>query len=415
MSLTHPAMSAASIRLNPDEVWWPFVTTIVVTFLTSFVVLPGPPIIRIVPTAFFLLLGVLRTPHTRVGKVRLDPMLVVLIVWSIASIAWTVDRGQTIQQIFREYSRVLAVTIAVGILGKERTLRTLRGLFKVAIVAVFLYWAWKPAASTLPIDGDSEMGLRTFFGHKNTLAKVSLLAILFFMADVKLGKRRFLWVGAAFVLLRFTTATTALLGALAGIGVYWVIITSERLDRRGRTSMRALTLLAGVFIVLASLGTSFSTLVGVTGKDTTLTGRTEIWEVTLPFVRAELAKGYGFGAVWESKTGPGPEINRQVGDFPVVDAHNTYLEQLLQVGAVGSLMVMAWAIATARRAFLALSSSPHQSGWVLGSTTALTVLGVSDAVFIGWLSWFALLSAASYLLKETVPNRLEIRKTSARR
>ncbi len=396
----HPALLAARTERSGLEVpfVWPFQVTIVVTFLTSFVALPGPPVVRIVPTAFFLGLGLLLTPKDIIGRVRFDPAFVLLVVWCVTSLGWSIDRGQTVQQLFREFSRVLAVSVAVGVLGYERTRRTLGGLMQVAVVAAFVWWAAFPGTSSLPLSGDSETGLRVFFGHKNTLAKVALLAVLFFMSDKRLGRKRVLWVIAAGVLLRFTTATTALLAAVLGAAVFAIFIFSERLDRRGRTSLRVLTLFAGLMLVVASLASSVGSLINATGKDTTLTGRTEIWKITLPFARAEFAQGYGFGAVWEASTGPGPEINREVGDFPVVDAHNTYLEQVLQIGGVGTAIMAAWAASTVWRASKAMSRRPSDGAWIVSSVAALVLLGVSDAVFLGWLSWFALLSSASYQL-----------------
>jgi exopolysaccharide production protein ExoQ len=253
----------------------------------------------------------------------------------------------------------------------------------------------------VPLVGDVETGLRVFFGNKNTLAKVALLSILFLVSEKKLGRRRIPWVIAALILLRFTTATTALFSTLLGLVLFSIIVASERLDRRGRTLSRILTLLFGLLLFVVASVTSIASLISATGKDTTLTGRTEIWRVTIPFAKQELAKGYGFGAIWESPVGPGPEINRQVGDFPVSDAHNSYLEQVLQVGVVGLVLMVGWVLSTLRRAAASMAHRPTDAAWILGSGAALALLGISDAVFLGWLSWFALLASMSYQLNLT--------------
>jgi hypothetical protein len=120
-SFATPLVSERAPDIRSDLVAWPFQISIVVTFLTSFVALPGPPIFRILPTALFLLIGILRTPPHILGLVRIDPFLILLIIWSIASVEWSVDRGQTLQQVFREFSRVLSIVVATSVLGYDRT------------------------------------------------------------------------------------------------------------------------------------------------------------------------------------------------------------------------------------------------------------------------------------------------------
>jgi exopolysaccharide production protein ExoQ len=381
---------------------WPFQLSIVVTFVTAFVALPGPPIVRILPTAFFLGIGILRTSAEAMGRVRFDPFLILFFVWCVASLIWSIDRTQSAQQLFREFSRVISMTVATSILGYHRTRRTLRAIILVCIAASLAWWVIFPTASFVPLFGDTETGLRVFFANKNTLAKVALLSILFLVSEKSLGRKRLFWVAGAVLLLRFTTATTALFSAILGVAIFAVIVASERLDRRGRTLSRILTLLFGLLLFAIASVTSVTSLVSATGKDATLTGRTEIWKVALPFAQEKLATGYGFGAIWEADNGPGPEINRQVGDFLVVDAHNSYLEQVLQVGAVGSFLMAGWVLSTLRRASAAMVRKSNDAAWILGSIAALTLLGISDAVFIGWLSWFALLSSMSYQLSSDI-------------
>jgi exopolysaccharide production protein ExoQ len=398
------APPSAHTRADGDlnTVAWPFQISIIVTFITAFVALPGPAILRILPTAFFLVIGILRTPAAALSRIRVDPFLIAFFVWCIASVFWSIDRGQTLQQLFREFSRIIAITVATSVLGYRRTRNTMRALLFVSIVASFVWWALFPAESFIPLEGEVETGLRVFFGNKNTLAKVALLSILFMVSEKQLHRKRFIWVIAAAILLRFTTATTALFAALLGAAIYLIIVWSERLNSRGRTLSRFFAVLFGLLLFAIASVTSVSSLISATGKDTTLTGRTEIWRVAVPFAQAELVKGYGFGAIWESEVGPGPEINRQVGDFPVTDAHNTYLEQVLQVGVVGSLLLAGWLVSTVRRAGKSMSQRPADAGWILGTIAALVLLGVSDAVFVGFLSYFALLASMSYQLQSAV-------------
>jgi O-antigen ligase len=74
-----------------------------------------------------------------------------------------------------------------------------------------------------------------------------------------------------------------------------------------------------------------------------LTGRVPLWDALLPMVAQHPWLGAGFSAFWN------PEnlylMERVVG-FPVVAAHNGFLEELLNTGAVGLFLFMAFWVST---------------------------------------------------------------------
>jgi exopolysaccharide production protein ExoQ len=75
----------------------------------------------------------------------------------------------------------------------------------------------------------------------------------------------------------------------------------------------------------------------------TLTGRLPLWDALIPMVAQHPWLGAGFSAFWN------PEnlylMERVVG-FPVVAAHNGFLEELLNTGAVGLFLFMAFWVTT---------------------------------------------------------------------
>src|ERR1700721_30572 len=83
----------------------------------------------------------------------------------------------------------------------------------------------------------------------------------------------------------------------------------------------------------------------VLGRDNTLTGRTEVWAAVLPEMERHALLGYGFGSFWT-------DARRLLYDIPT--SHNGYLDILLELGALGLALFIAWLLWCARQLHRAL-------------------------------------------------------------
>ena len=101
--------------------------------------------------------------------------------------------------------------------------------------------------------------------------------------------------------------------------------------------------LALVFLFILSLGVIilifsteiFGLIPGYFGKDMTLSGRVDIWAYAWTEIEKELLLGYGFATYWIMGH-PRLEIFASYFEgFKVNEAHNGYLEIILQLGVVG--------------------------------------------------------------------------------
>jgi O-antigen ligase len=95
-----------------------------------------------------------------------------------------------------------------------------------------------------------------------------------------------------------------------------------------------------------SQGSSVADFVSVVGRDETLTGRTAIWAGLVPIVERDPVLGCGFGGFWISRTEAAAIVN---------EAHNGYLEVLLQLGFVGLLITSMFLLSFGRSAATALA------------------------------------------------------------
>lgn len=92
----------------------------------------------------------------------------------------------------------------------------------------------------------------------------------------------------------------------------------------------------------------------------TLTGRTDIWDVVILEIIENPLMGVGFAAFWNPVN-----LYRMEGavGFPVVSAHNGFLEELLSTGAIGLVLFLAfWIYAMTLSASKGLRGEPL--GWL---------------------------------------------------
>lgn len=126
---------------------------------------------------------------------------------------------------------------------------------------------------------------------------------------------------------------------------------------RGFQKMKLRVPLAGVLaLVIAFIafgastpflgGANVASFTASLGRDSTLTGRTEVWSDVIPDVHEQPLLGHGFGSFWT-------DARRERYDIPT--AHNGYLDILLELGGVGLVLYTFWALSWARQLHRALA------------------------------------------------------------
>jgi exopolysaccharide production protein ExoQ len=140
-------------------------------------------------------------------------------------------------------------------------------------------------------------------------------------------------------------------------------------------------------------------LFGVLGKDSTLTGRTEIWGPAIRQAETRPLTGFGYGAVWNDESGWGPVawITRQAG-FRAYHAHNSWIAIWLETGFIG---LGAWCLLFAETAVLALIAPfRHRGAWLaLPFLVAYAMMSFSETVIFNFndLRWVIFVAIACKL------------------
>jgi len=181
------------------------------------------------------------------------------------------------------------------------------------------------------------------FSTRNELARAGIMLFLAGLVLVSRRERKILGAGFAGVGAYVVVATESATSILAVAGLCGAFVIAET-SRRVRLHQATRLLIPALILAGAGVAALWPAVLEMFGRDATLTGRTEIWSAVLNAIGARPFVGHGYGAYWNSPLGEGTrwELGPQV-----VNAHNGYLEQILDFGVLGGVVVIAITISIA--------------------------------------------------------------------
>ncbi len=251
--------------------------------------------------------------------------------------------------------------------------------------------------------------------HANAIGPIALLGILIELhspARWRVLRWAALASSAAVLVLAQSKTTWGMLPLMA-VCVWLPLRLRQAASGSADPFRRAVLTLTGVIVVLVLLSAAAAAF-DVAGYVehridlVTLTGRTQIWEITLRAWRENMLFGYGAG-IW------GPERQREFNMFYVGHAHNQVVQTLGEAGLVGLALLLAYLGALL---LAALRSFVATRGFVLMLLMLMLVRGITEAPMRseGVLSWSTfvhalLLAMACHAVRQ--PRRGAVTETRA--
>lgn len=274
-----------------------------------------------------------------------DPLVATMALYAaiaVASTAWSPIPAYTGASALGLSSYLLLACLAAATSGEAALLRLLiftlvtYALLTLASAVLLPQMAWMLPAG----GGDTTLRLQGLSGHPNVLGEqMAVLVTLSVIArrEGVIGRPAFLvGIASGFPILIGTESRTTLFAVIVSWG-----IVAARQRKLLLPVVCAMGLLAAVAILSVALGyepvpkdlLATVSRSGSLSELTTLTGRTDLWEVAVELIGARPLHGWGFNgteALFVANVGRG-----FVGD--PVNAHNMYLQSALSLGLVGSL------------------------------------------------------------------------------
>jgi O-antigen ligase len=248
------------------------------------------------------------------------------------SVAWSAEPMLTLRR-----SALLLVSTSLAIyLGERYTTdklaRLLAQVLCLMMVAVIAFYFFSPS---YVIDYSAHTGAwkglsfeKNSFGEFMGIA-VTLLLLVRFRHFPWL---RYVFLAAAAVLLVLSHSASALACCVMTIAIMplWRWVRLNRQQRLLVCTASVLLFCAGVYFVVSHSGTLLTML----GRDSTFTGRTQLWAAVWPAIMKRPVLGYGYDTFWAGLQGE--VINTRItAQWLAPAADNGYIDLCLGLGFVG--------------------------------------------------------------------------------
>jgi exopolysaccharide production protein ExoQ len=309
-------------------------------------------------------------------------------IWPLIAVCalssfWSLDSDTTIRRVVG----LVGTTIFGLYLASRYTLKEQLKLcllmFSISAVMCFLF------AFIFPQYGIGSAGevsaWRGIYHTKNVLGKRFFLsaAICLFLAITTRENRWFSWLGyvTSLLLILLSRSTTSLGNFIIITGACLIYYRVLRLKYK---------MMIPILTFIGTLSIAFyvwfvneaDTVLGTVGKDTTLTGRTELWPAVIEMIAKKPWLGYGYGAFWLDGNSESTTIVQTV-QWNAPNAHNGFLDLWLGLGLLGLSVFLVGFIANLLRAiYLIRLDESYVNVWLLIYLTFIIFSNLTETTLV---------------------------------
>ncbi len=264
---------------------------------------------------------------------------------AMASVLWSAAPAVTARASLQFFTHILCALLAVRVVSVNSFIKgaLLGAILCMLYSLLFGYYLLDPLDGTVSFVGA--------FSSKNQLGLHASLGVYYVFAAIVILKVRRLWLLVAAVAaalsaycLKESESATSVLTILAVIGACLVLRVVDLLSPRHRIVLFiAGTVLGGLMLGAFVYSGGVDLVLGAFGKDSTLTGRTYLWQQGYSAALQNPFLGVGYQAYWVQGFS---EAERLWDEFYIETRagfhfHNTYIETAVELGLVGVLMMIA--------------------------------------------------------------------------
>ncbi len=273
-----------------------------------------------------------------------SPVVLTFALFACLSIFWSAAPGDTARASVQYLSHVVCAVIAARVIDG----RTFSIGAMVGTTLVLLYSVLAPNYVYDPLDGSY-----TFVGaftSKNQLGFFASLGVFFSFYYAVFMTRSMLYRAVAFALFCFSASVllmsqsaTSLIATPAAMAAVLMISGLGAFSPRHRKLFLWIGILLAVGAAVMALNMGLMDIVlGAFGKDSTLTGRTYLWPEGLKAAHEAPILGQGYQAYWVQGFA---DAERLWNEFYIAQRtgfhfHNTYIESLVELGYVGTALIV---------------------------------------------------------------------------
>ncbi len=327
--------------------------------------------------------------------VKKEKILWIFLAIALISVLWSVAPSLTIRRFIVLFNASLSgIYFAARYTIKEQ-INLLFWTLIVATITSFILITRFPELGIMPEDSPHPGAWQGIFLHKNALGRILALSALLSFLELK-NKPPYL----SLPLIGLSLSTLLLLGSTSqssllifcimfgSIAIYQFCQWSYKYDRPIFVSTVFLTIILALILVLNT-----EMILELMGRDSTLTGRTGLWQALLDKIWLRPWLGYGYGGFWQSTSKEYLDV-WEVINWKAPHGHNGFLDLWLELGLLGLFVFTLSFIYTSFRAVKKLwQNSNVESLFCVTYLLFLLLANLAESSLLGqkslWLLYVA--------------------------
>jgi exopolysaccharide production protein ExoQ len=328
------------------------------------------------PVYGLILLWGLRAPGSMLAMMQQNQIVVAWGLLAVCSALWSIAPATSL---YAGVQLLMTVLTGLALCAVWPRLSILRFVF-FALLAAQIYSVFvvmtRPGWGLAP--GGEWVGA---FTHKNQFGSMMAMQIITAGALMLQGWRPLLTGAAligALVLLGLSRAGTSMLALALMLPVLSVVL-AYRTGRGTGHLVLALGCVAGAVLGLAVAGGFgvFDAVLAKLGKDTTLTGRTLLWNYGFDAFTSSPWIGHGYKAFWHTDQAAVFNLRHAIG-HDVDFFHNNILEVAVAFGLLGPLLLLAGLGVAIARAIRCARAPGSASLWPLAVILFVSIYALAE-------------------------------------
>ncbi len=298
----------------------------------------------------------------------------------------------------RRGSALLATTAFGAYFGLRYRLRDqLRLLVYTCAIIIALSYIFGLLALGTAVNNQGE-GWIGVFGHRGMLSRFAVFSGLVFLTywrAVKCGAALFGLVACVGLIILATARAEMIYGSM----LFWLFWMLPVLRQRWSRIITVGGILAAVPITIVIwIVQNFETFTTVIGRDPGMTGRLQLWGVSILMALQRPWFGYGYNAFWVGAEGYS-SIVWKVMEWEAPHAHNGLLDLWIDLGVLGvTLFVVCYAAALARALRTYRNTSGHETAWLIMFLAFLVGCNITESTLLTGKDLFWICYVAIYVV-----------------
>jgi exopolysaccharide production protein ExoQ len=323
-----------------------------------------------------------RIPVVLAGA-RRAPLVVLLNVLCISSVLWSVAPADTARRCAALFLSTIFGLYLGARFAQVRYLRLLALVFGVVVLASFAFALLPAHIGVMTVPEEVAGSWRGIYPHKNLLGRAMVLAMMVLTVIAPRFPTWRMYIRLEFLLastlLLLSDSKTSLIIGIVATGAYGVVfLMRRRSNHKAALMIGALVALPLMVVAAFNLDAVFELF----GRDSTLTGRTDVWDLIWDEIQNRIFLGYGYQAFWVDPAGPATRVWLEL-KWNSPEVHNGYLELWLGLGLIGLLAVVTSLVTNLTLAWKA-SRGPDRLGsyWAILYLTFFISYNLSESLVL---------------------------------